>query len=131
MKLREKSDDDEKPQAELTSRQDRTIMQTNRLLPPVICLFLVFGSVFSRGQESTRSNNGDGNQAQILNSLVGTWKGTCRTWLRPGQLANESKIKGEFKSILGGKLVRHTYESTIKGKPSRRFMSELPTLERT
>ena len=92
-------------------------MKTNRLLAPVVCLCLVFGSVRSRGQESTRSSDGDGNQAKILNSLVGTWKGTCRTWLRPGQLEDESEIKGEFKSILGGKLVRHTYEGTIKGQP--------------
>ena len=92
-------------------------MQTNRLLASLVFLLLVFGSPFSHGQESARSNDGDGDQAKILNSLLGTWEGTCRTWLRPGQLADESKIKGEFKSILGGKLVRHTYESTIQGKP--------------
>ncbi len=89
-------------------------MQTNRLVGCVICLFLVFGSAYSRGQDST-SNKGE-KQTKLLNSLVGTWKGTCRTWLRPGQLADESKIEGEFKLILGGKLVRHTYESTFKGK---------------
>lgn len=54
---------------------------------------------------------------EFLNSLVGSWEGTCRTWFRPGELADESKVKGEIKPILGGSFIRHTYESTIQGKP--------------
>jgi hypothetical protein len=27
-----------------------------------------------------------------LKSMVGSWEGTCRTWLEPGKLAGESKI---------------------------------------
>ncbi|UCG50767.1 MAG: DUF1579 domain-containing protein [Candidatus Latescibacterota bacterium] len=53
----------------------------------------------------------------FLESLVGSWEGTCRTWFRPGELADESKVKGEFRLILGGRLVRHTYEGELQGKP--------------
>ena len=53
----------------------------------------------------------------FLKSLVGSWEGTCRTWFRPGQLADESKVKGEFQLILGGRFLRHTYEGKLQGKP--------------
>ncbi len=35
----------------------------------------------------------------------------------PGKLADESKVKGEFKLILGGRFLRHTYEGKLQGKP--------------
>ena len=93
-------------------------MQQSRLLAPIVCLFLAGGWASSGGQESKESNGGhEGNEMDILKSLVGTWEGTCRTWLRPGKLADKSKIKGEFKPMLGGRFVRHTYESTVMGKP--------------
>lgn len=53
----------------------------------------------------------------LLKSLVGEWEGTCRTWLRPGQLADESKVRGEFRLTLGGRVLRHTYASKMNGKP--------------
>jgi hypothetical protein len=53
----------------------------------------------------------------FLKSLIGSWEGTCRTWFRPDELADESKVKGEFQLILGGRCLRHTYEGTIQGKP--------------
>ena len=53
----------------------------------------------------------------VLKSLVGSWEGTCRTWFMPGKLADESKVKGEIRPILDGRLVRHTYEGTMLGKP--------------
>jgi hypothetical protein len=52
----------------------------------------------------------------FLKSLVGSWEGTCRTWFRPGELADESKVKGEFQLILGGRFLRHTYEGKLQGK---------------
>jgi len=52
----------------------------------------------------------------VLKSLVGTWEGTCKTWFQPGKLADEAKVKGEIRPLLG-LLVRHTYEGTIQGKP--------------
>ena len=57
------------------------------------------------------------NKVDILKSLIGHWEGTCRTWFQPGQLGDESKVRGEFKPILGGRFVRHTYEGSMKGKP--------------
>lgn len=56
---------------------------------------------------------------KFLKSLVGSWEGTCRTWFEPGKLADESVVKGEFKTILGGRFLRHTYEGTMKGKPRK------------
>ena len=54
---------------------------------------------------------------ELLRSLAGSWEGTCRSWLEPGKLSDESKIKGTIRPILGGRLFRHEYESTILGKP--------------
>ena len=55
----------------------------------------------------------------VLKSLVGSWEGTCRTWFEPGKPADESKVKGEIRPILDGRIVRHTYEGTMQGKPRR------------
>ncbi len=53
----------------------------------------------------------------FLNNLVGKWQGTCKTWFKPGELADESPIKGEIKPIPYGQFFRHTYQSEIQGKP--------------
>lgn len=53
----------------------------------------------------------------LLKSLVGSWEGTCRTWFEPGKLADESKVKGTIRPILGGQFFHHEYEGTIQGKP--------------
>ncbi len=97
-------------------------MQANKLSAAAICQFLVFGLASTGEQESagSRSERGgvkEGNGVDILKSLIGTWEGTCRTWFEPGKLADESRIRGEFKPLLGGRFVRHTYEGTIEGKP--------------
>jgi len=63
----------------------------------------------TRGTKSTTPKD-------VLKSMVGSWEGTCRTWIIPGKLADESKVKGEFRLILDGRIVRHTYEGTMKGK---------------
>lgn len=52
----------------------------------------------------------------FVTALAGAWKGTCRTWFEPGQLADESDIQGEFRPILGGRFIRHTYQSKIQGR---------------
>jgi hypothetical protein len=49
--------------------------------------------------------------------LAGTWEGTCSTWFRAGQPSDESPVEGGFEPVLGGKMLRHTYAGTIKGKP--------------
>lgn len=53
---------------------------------------------------------------ELLKALVGKWSGPCQTWFEPGQLADESEIRGEFQPILGGRFVRHIYEGQIQGK---------------
>lgn len=52
-----------------------------------------------------------------MTSLVGSWVGTCRTWFEPDELADESAVRGTFRPILGGRFLRHEYDSTIQGKP--------------
>jgi len=53
----------------------------------------------------------------FLASLVGNWQGTVRTWFKPGELADESEVKGQFKLILDGRFLRHSYQGSIKDKP--------------
>ena len=53
----------------------------------------------------------------FLKSLVGTWEGTCRTWFEPDKLADESKVAGTIRPVLGGRFFRHEYEGTIQGRP--------------
>src|SRR5882724_2853992 len=53
----------------------------------------------------------------LLKSLVGSWEGTCRTWLEPGKLADESPVKGTIRPLLDGQLFRHEYEGTVQGRP--------------
>jgi hypothetical protein len=66
---------------------------------------------FKTGQDTTAEPQA------FLKSLVGSWEGTCRTWFHPGELADESEVKGEFQPILNGRFLRHTYLGEIQGKP--------------
>jgi hypothetical protein len=59
----------------------------------------------------------DKSQFAFLKTLTGEWEGICRTWFQPGELADESKIKGEFRYVLDNKIIRHFYKSMIQGKP--------------
>jgi hypothetical protein len=53
----------------------------------------------------------------LLAGLIGSWEGTCTTWLNSDEPADQSKIKGEIRPMLNGRLVRHTYDSFMLGKP--------------
>lgn len=53
----------------------------------------------------------------FLQQLVGSWEGTCQTWFEPGKLADESTVKGEFRPLLEGRFIRHTYDGSMQGKP--------------
>ena len=55
----------------------------------------------------------------LLTTLIGSWRGICRTWYEPDQLADESEVVGTFEPILGGLFVRHTYLGTINGRERR------------
>ena len=56
-------------------------------------------------------------QGDLLKSLVGSWKGTCRTWFGPDKLVDESMVSGTIRPVLDGKFFRHEYEATIQGRP--------------
>ena len=95
-------------------------MHVTLLTVCVFCFFSIYGLHVTSAQDATDHPAQDDKSEkakQLLKSFVGTWEGTCRTWFRPGELADESSVKGEIKPMLGGKFVRHTYEGTMKGKP--------------
>ncbi|RPI00289.1 MAG: DUF1579 domain-containing protein, partial [Calditrichaeota bacterium] len=56
-------------------------------------------------------------EKELLQSLIGSWEGTCRTWFEPGKLADESRISGRISPVLDGFFFRHEYESSLQGKP--------------
>ena len=96
-------------------------MKTTHLAALLTCFVLALptpgGTVDSPKDETATRGTKPTLPKDVLKSMVGSWEGTCRTWFIPGQLADESKVKGEIRLILDGRLVRHTYEGTMKGKP--------------
>ncbi len=54
---------------------------------------------------------------EFLKTLIGSWSGTSRTWLRPGELSDESEVGGTFEPLLGGLFLRHAYAGQIQGRP--------------
>ncbi len=95
-------------------------MHATRMTACVICFYAVSGLQLASAQdakESPAQAGKGGEENNMLKSFIGKWEGTCRTWFRPGELADESSVKGEIKPMLGGKFVRHTYQGTMKGKP--------------
>jgi hypothetical protein len=52
-----------------------------------------------------------------LQSLIGNWEGTTKTWFEPDVLADESAMKGSIKAILGGAFLLHEYKGSLDGKP--------------
>lgn len=64
-------------------------------------------------------DNSSNRPEEFLQRLVGAWTGICRTWFEADKLSDESAISGEIRPLLGGGFVRHTYASTIQGKPRR------------
>ena len=54
---------------------------------------------------------------ELLKKLVGSWEGPVQTWFEPGKLADESRVKGEFRPFLDGRFIRHAYEGEMQGKP--------------
>ena len=53
----------------------------------------------------------------LFKKLIGKWQGDVKTWFEPGKLADECTVSGEFKAMLNGKFIRHTYTGSIQGKP--------------
>ncbi|MDZ7265361.1 MAG: DUF1579 domain-containing protein, partial [candidate division KSB1 bacterium] len=54
---------------------------------------------------------------ELFQSLTGRWAGPCSTWFEPGKLADVSQVTGEFRPLLDGRFLRHTYEGKIQGQP--------------
>jgi hypothetical protein len=89
----------------------------------VAALLLVLSITAGAQAQDTPNNKTNSNRKErimpkeFLKKLVGTWEGNCQTWFEPGKLADESRVKGEFRLILGGRFLRHTYEGSMQGKP--------------
>jgi hypothetical protein len=96
-------------------------MKAMTLAPLALCLILAPATTAptkdSPVDESTTNADKPIAPKDLLKSLEGSWEGTCRTWFEPGKLADESKVKGTFRPLLGGRFVRHEYEGSMQGKP--------------
>jgi len=97
-------------------------MKTSKSRVAAICLFIALATAAIAAQDAVKNQSKTekdmGATPQLfLKSLVGSWEGACRTWLRPDKLADESTVKGEFKTVLNGKFLRHTYVGKFKGQP--------------
>jgi len=91
-------------------------MATNGNAALAACLVLLTVPLIAVNREAAAAETEEARPMERLKSLIGTWEGTCRTWLRPGELADESAVRGEFAAMLGGRFVRHTYAGEIMGK---------------
>lgn len=96
-------------------------MKMTQLPALLACCFLAVGfpgiAQNAPGDKTASRGTSSISPKDLLKSLVGSWEGTCRTWFVPGKLADESKVKGEIHLLLDGRLVRHAYEGSMKGKP--------------
>lgn len=54
---------------------------------------------------------------QKLKNIVGSWKGTAKTWFERDVLADESPAEAEITSILEGRFISYDYQSSLNGKP--------------
>jgi hypothetical protein len=52
----------------------------------------------------------------VFSAMVGSWKGTAKTWFRPNELADESPISGTVRSILDGRFLLYEYRGTLQGQ---------------
>src|SRR5687767_12241878 len=52
-------------------------------------------------------------QPTLLQSLVGEWRGTVRTWVDPARPPVSNDISGTFRLLLASKTVIHEYTSRV------------------
>lgn len=52
-----------------------------------------------------------------LAQLVGSWKGTAKTWFEPGVLGDESPSEGRIELIMDGRFLQFDYSGAMDGKP--------------
>ncbi len=95
-------------------------MKTHKIFGTAIGVIFALGMTASARdsvEDQMKNSQGTPQEQAFLESLAGDWEGTCRTWFRPGELADESKVKGVFEFILDGRFLRHTYTGELQGKP--------------
>jgi hypothetical protein len=96
-------------------------MKTTGFTSMLTCFVLAFpvtgGTQDTPTQPTAHRESKSGAPKDVLKTMEGSWEGTCRTWFQPGKLADECRVKGEIRPILGGRLMRHTYEGSMQGKP--------------
>jgi hypothetical protein len=91
-------------------------------LAPIV-LWLVLAPALAAPMQDTAEDESSSTEGmysmsqELLESLVGSWEGTCRTWFEPGKLADEATIRGTIRPVLDGRFLRHEYEGTIQGEP--------------
>ncbi|HVE90819.1 MAG TPA: DUF1579 family protein [Actinomycetota bacterium] len=56
-----------------------------------------------------------GGPHHLLGLMAGRWSGRARTWLEPGQLADDSPVAGEITPLLDGMFAMHRYEGSFQG----------------
>jgi len=99
-------------------------MKSLTLIASMLCLLVCASPMPAQTSAITQEERMHNTSKQIipkefLESLVGSWKGTCKTWFIPGILADESNITGEIRPILNGLFFRHEYESMLENRPRR------------
>jgi hypothetical protein len=88
-----------------------------------ILVVLTFAILATAQQTTEQASTGNKQEIskmeaqKLFKRMIGKWEGDCKTWFEPGKLADESKVKGEFSDVLGGRFLRHTYEGSMKNKP--------------
>lgn len=92
-------------------------MRQSQTLFVALLLVLACGTMGWADEPKTEHSMTTTHPGEFLESLVGSWEGTCRTWFQPGRLADESEVTGRFEPVLDGKLLRHTYTGSMQGKP--------------
>lgn len=90
---------------------------------PGLSIFVFFALVIAASAQNATDNQDKicvettSRPQAFLKSLVGSWEGSCRTWFRPDELADESAVIGNFQFILGERFLRHAYKGKLLGKP--------------
>jgi hypothetical protein len=52
----------------------------------------------------------------LLLCLCGEWAGTCRTWFKPDELADESPIRATLRPLFSGRFVQLEEHGTLMGE---------------
>ena len=56
------------------------------------------------------------NPTNKLAAMVGHWRGECKTWFKPDELADQSPVSGSIE-LMTDRIYRHIYKGQMHGKP--------------